>query len=448
MKDRIFLTLLFAYSIVFSYGSFFSHHKRHLTNTQQEQQFISFKADGRDDSKIIVSDADDGIGIVDQSKSGNHDYDGTRKSELRFVISPEHVGLQRIHDDEVFVSSSDEEEGEEELQQVHDDEVFVSSSDEEEFQPILDDDDVRGLFNSIFETISYADFIRALVADIILEMLTKIIGKRDAHIGSSMRSFKFRSNNNSPPFRSASKAMTTAQDDLPHVFPFFDPTANPVFAPPPPPPIPKTDPIPIELSPKLHHPTEEFENKLYAMDGKAHDNFGNRVISNGEVIAAATKSDRLGGKVYLFKKKVSPPIPPAPAAPAAPALLSVVGNDTSSVLWVESSVLKSLGGVHDGFGEAMDISADFLVVGAPYDNTNIGCVYVFPKTGPNNFDYYHYDVLRFPDTGSFGNDVALYGHTLVVGAPGFVFDLPYLRMHQLENKGAAFVLKFDPQTSR
>eukprot|EP01036_Dinobryon_divergens_P034502 gene34502-44586_t len=337
----------------------------------------------------------------------------------------------KVHDDEVFVSSSDEEE----LQQVNDDEVYVSSSDEEELQPILDDDDAHGLLNSISEAISYADFLRAQIANKILELLTKIIERQDFHVDSSMRSFIFRGNNNSPPFKTASKAMTE-QDDSPHVFPFFDPTSNPVIAPSPPPPIVKADPIPIELSPKLPHLSEEFENKLYAKDERTHDNFGNQVISNGDVIAAATKSDRLGGKVYLFTKKV---LPPAAAA---------VDNDTSAVIWVESSVLESLGGVHDGFGESMDISSDFLVVGAPYDNTNIGCVYVFPKTGPNNFDYNHYDVLRFPDTGSFGNDVALHGHTLVVGAPGLVFDLPYLRMHDSDNKGEAFVLKFDPQTSR
>ena len=185
------------------------------------------------------------------------------------------------------------------------------------------------------------------------------------------------------------------------------------------------------------------------MDGRAHDNFGNRVASNGEVIAVATKSDRLGGKVYLFTKKESPPNPPVPPPPS---LLRVVDNGTSSVLtslrWVETSVLKSLGEVHDGFGAALEMSSDFLVVGAPYDNTNVGCVYVFPKTGTNNFDYFHYDVLRFPGTGSFGNDVALREHTLVVGAPGLVFDLPYLRMYSNENKGAAFVFKFDSVTLR
>jgi hypothetical protein len=409
MKDRILQTLLFAYSILHSYGSFFSLHKRYLTNTQQELQFISFKTDER----------------VDKIKEN---YD----SEHRFVILPEYFGLQKVHDDEVFVSSSDEEE----LQQVNDDEVYVSSSDEEELQPILDDDDVHGLLHSISEAISYADFLRALIANKILKLLTKIIERQDLHIDSSMRSFLFRGNNNFPPLKSASKEMTE-QDDLPHVFPFFDPTSNPVFAPPSQP-IAKADPIPIELSPKLPHRSEEFENKLYAMDGRAHDNFGNQVISNGEVIAAATKSDRLGGKVYLFTKKVSPPIHP----PAA------VDNGTSAVIWVESSVLKSLGGVHDGFGESMDITSDFLVVGAPYDNTNTGCVYVFPKTGPNNFDYNHYDVLRFPDTGSFGNDVALHGHTLVVGAPGLVFDLPYVRMFDGNNVGRVFVYKFDSVTLR
>ena len=88
----------------------------------------------------------------------------------------------------------------------------------------------------------------------------------------------------------------------------------------------------------------------------------------------------------------------------------------------------------------MDMSPDFLIVGAPYDNTNVGCVYVFPNTGPNNFDYFHYDILRFPGTGSFGNDVALHGHTLVVGAPGLVFDLPYVRMmYPNGNSGEVFV---------
>jgi hypothetical protein len=237
-----------------------------------------------------------------------------------------------------------------------------------------------------------------------------------------------------------SDSPTVLPNEYSSVSPEYNPTADPiVITPPPPRPIVKVDPKPFELSPKLPHLSEDFENKLYAKDGRTHDNFGNQVISNGDVIAAATKSDRLGGKVYLFTKKVLPP----PAPPAA-----AVNNGTSAVIWVESSVLKSLGGVHDGFGESMDISSDFLVVGAPYDNTNIGCVYVFPNTGPNNFDYFHYDVLRFPDTGSFGYDVALHGHTLVVGAPGLVFDLPYLRMHDGGNVGKVFIHKFDSETLR
>ena len=225
------------------------------------------------------------------------------------------------------------------------------------------------------------------------------------------------------------EAPTESPISLPEPTPTSDPTSSTT-----------SDPIPIELNPKLPTPTKLSETKLFSIDGKSHDNFGNRIASNGQIIAVATKSDRSGGKVYLFTQKPLPPaLPPVPPSPG-------------KLVWTETSQLKSLGDISDGFGESIAIGPDFLVVGAPYDSNNAGAVYIFPKNNANIFDYYfHYTVLRQPNSGTFGYDVALFDQTLVIGAPnsltvgvpGFVFDLPFRWRRDVDNSGSAFVYSFD-----
>ena len=184
---------------------------------------------------------------------------------------------------------------------------------------------------------------------------------------------------------------------------------------------------------------KESQLLLSARDGKAYDYFGNRVASNGQFIAVATKSERLGGKVYLFTQSDSllpppygnngntAPLPPHPLPPSQPIIQP----------WKETAQLKSPGAVFDGFGDSIAISNDFLIVAAPYDSNNSGCVYIFSIASLSVLDYARYSVLQQPKAASFGFALSLYQSTLLVGSP-----------HDNYNAGAVYLYQLDPLKSR
>lgn len=80
--------------------------------------------------------------------------------------------------------------------------------------------------------------------------------------------------------------------------------------------------------------------------------------------------------------------------------------------------LSAIGSTSEGFGNCIDISENFAVVGAPYKDsyyTDEGAVYVFSKTASWNFT----EILsggEIPEA-YFGNSVSLFGGVLAVGVP-------------------------------
>ena len=75
------------------------------------------------------------------------------------------------------------------------------------------------------------------------------------------------------------------------------------------------------------------------------------------------------------------------------------------------------GTTNDHFGSSVAISGDYIVVGVPNYNSDAGAVYVYHRTGPNQWDD---DWMALENSGGlYGSSVDIDGDILVVGAPGY-----------------------------
>ncbi len=135
------------------------------------------------------------------------------------------------------------------------------------------------------------------------------------------------------------------------------------------------------------------------------ENFGESVAIEGNTIVVGARSDNdasgvVRGSAYVFK-------------------------DTGSGWTVNppQKLLASDGAAGDRFGFDVDIFANRIVVGAPFDNgaaSNDGSVYVFDRPGAGNP---FAEVAKIVATGDqsvddeFGTSVAVEGSTVLIGAP-------------------------------
>ncbi len=145
------------------------------------------------------------------------------------------------------------------------------------------------------------------------------------------------------------------------------------------------------------------QQKLTASDGAADDLFGQAVsISNDTVIVGAPTANVAGeeeqGAAYIF-----------------------VRNGT---MWTQQQKLTALDGSHlDQFGNAVSIDGDTVVVGAwQEDSTSViaddGAAYVFVRSGATWTQQQKLTPASRIAHQGFGYAVAINGETLVVGAPG------------------------------
>lgn len=149
------------------------------------------------------------------------------------------------------------------------------------------------------------------------------------------------------------------------------------------------------------------QQKLYASDAAASDNFGSSVAIDGNtLVVGAPRKNSYDGVVYVFIRDGS--------------------------IWTEQeSIQLSDIGAQGKFGNSVDVDGDTLVVGAKDEADSMGAVYVFTRDG--NGDWSLQDKLTAnngeggienPADGMleggdyFGNSVALSGDTLLVGAHG------------------------------
>ncbi|MFL5830883.1 MAG: FG-GAP repeat protein, partial [Solirubrobacteraceae bacterium] len=163
--------------------------------------------------------------------------------------------------------------------------------------------------------------------------------------------------------------------------------------------------------------------ELTASDGAASDGLGGAVAISGDTIVAGPAQHTRGGhfrqgEAYLFSKPVA-------GWADAPQTTTLFASD---------------GAEFDGFGGAISISHDTVVVGAPNhqvgDHAQQGAAYVFirPSLSWTNAEQSERTKLSATDGGAtdqFGSAVAISGDTVVVGSPNHEVDLA--------RQGAAYV---------
>jgi hypothetical protein len=144
------------------------------------------------------------------------------------------------------------------------------------------------------------------------------------------------------------------------------------------------------------------EANLVASDAAAWDLFGIKVALSGDVaVVGAPDDDDAGsssGSAYVFRR---------------------AGDGTWSE---EAKLVAGDGAADDGFGIAMAVSGDVAMVGAPGDDDavhNSGSAYVFRRAGDGTWSEEAKLVARDGTIGAaFGDAVAVSGDVAVVGAPG------------------------------
>lgn len=164
-------------------------------------------------------------------------------------------------------------------------------------------------------------------------------------------------------------------------------------------------------------PWKEYQ-KLTANDGETNDAFGYRVSVSGEYLAIGAFGDddkgNRAGAAYIFKQD---------------------GNT-----WTEQTKLTASDGAElDRFGNAVSISGDRLVIGAPVDDDNgedSGSIYIFDRDGSNWNETTKLIASDGQTIDYFGTWVSISGNYLIVGANG--------DDDQGENSGSAYILDFCP----
>ncbi len=129
-----------------------------------------------------------------------------------------------------------------------------------------------------------------------------------------------------------------------------------------------------------------------------HGSFGRSVAASGNSLVVGATSDEAGGSAYVYDL--------ASATPTAP------------VARLNDPVLPAS---LDHFGDSVAVSGNYMVVGAPQDDSgasNTGAAYVYDLTSPTPDTSSITLNNPTPDSGDlFGDAVAISGNYVVVGAP-------------------------------
>jgi hypothetical protein len=211
-----------------------------------------------------------------------------------------------------------------------------------------------------------------------------------------------------------------------------------------------------------------------------NDFFGSSVAISGDSIAVgAVRADPWhgasgvtprSGRVYVFTRQNGVWSQQARLAPAASTTDDLVGtsvalqgdtlvfgaaNDSSAAshsgaayvytrtagAWTEGPKLKSLKPVADGsFGSAISLDATTLVIGAPYDSSDVdsaGSADVFVLRDGKWLEQQQLRPTLPSDHGVFGESVAVRGDSLVIGAPhsDLILSLPHGEVYTFERAG-------------
>lgn len=201
-------------------------------------------------------------------------------------------------------------------------------------------------------------------------------------------------------------------------------------------PKPKPKPAPPVVVISKDHVTEA---KVPTTSLSEYQRFGHSVASYGSAVAVGTSKESLSPAVYKYSLEVS-------------------STDSDGQLNVTCSELKSLSApagsntgdaYYDGFGLSVALSAQALMVAAPFRSTELaatsssgyatGAVFAFSAVSTVSSEALQRLVPSSPNANmQFGSALALCGNTLVVGAPGAN------AMGQMS--GAAYVYSYNNET--
>jgi len=134
--------------------------------------------------------------------------------------------------------------------------------------------------------------------------------------------------------------------------------------------------------------------KLLASDGAASDNFGWSVSISGEYAVVGAMSDDSGrGSAYVFKR--------------------------SGTSWTqEAKLTASDGAAGDLFGHSVSITGEYVVIGATQDDSYLGSAYVFKRSGTSWTQEAKVTASDGAAGDYFGYSVSISGEYIISGAPG------------------------------
>jgi hypothetical protein len=166
--------------------------------------------------------------------------------------------------------------------------------------------------------------------------------------------------------------------------------------------------------------------KIFASDRENREHFGYdvQIFEDYAFISAKTEGTRIGhggseeGAVYVFKKNIE-------------------GT------WIEhQKLVGSNRSGDDHFGSALKRSDSLLVIGAAKfgDNDN-GAVYIFQLKNDLWIEQVRLEPLEKEENGGFGDDLAIAGEYIVVGA--FAYGKNIIGNSSLKEAGVAFIYKQD-----
>jgi hypothetical protein len=180
--------------------------------------------------------------------------------------------------------------------------------------------------------------------------------------------------------------------------------------------------------------------ELRGSDTGAYDSFGLSVAASGTTMVVGADTHDLGGAAYVFSARGSRQTAElkAPNADSNDAFGVSVATSGSTIVvgddgrapggaayvftltargWKRTAVLSGSDNPGSDFGVAVALSGNTIVVGDDYDGCCSGVTYVFTK---GHQGWRQTAVLKGSDTASqdrFGHDVAIFGNTVLVGAP-------------------------------
>lgn len=168
--------------------------------------------------------------------------------------------------------------------------------------------------------------------------------------------------------------------------------------------------------------TEEV--KLLASDGAPYDDFGWSVAIDGEVAVVGafgnTDNGFFSGSAYVYR------------------------YDPDASGWVEEiKLLPSDGMVNGWFGQAVAISGDVIVIGAPGDGENgfgAGAAYIF-RYDPDTSNWLEETKLLASD----GNKSSFFGKVVAIDGGGLLIVGAFGHDDNGTGSGAAYIFRFDPK---